>query len=129
MTGPKPEMSPVISRAVLNVVLHGCLCLGGGLVSLFWVPTLVESYKDFGARLPAATQWVIQMSFWLRQWAFFLMPAGFFLLLMDGLIYWLLHRSFGKAIARIYFGFVLAGLAFLDVGILVAAVLPRFGTP
>lgn len=124
MNNPKAESASALWRALFAVVFHGCLCLAGGLLLLFGIPALAEFWGSGGSKLPVATQLVMSLSFWFEKWAILLVPVGFFLLLADGLICWLLHRFLGKTIARTYFWLVLAGLAFSIGGMVFAATLP-----
>ncbi len=129
MNDSKPESSSSLLRALLAILTHGCLCLAGGLILLLRVPKLAESYKDFGSQLSRATQWAINLSKWFRHWAIFLVPVGFFLLLVDGAVFFCLHRWLGKAIAWIYFGLLMVALMLFDAGLFLAVAGPGQSPP
>lgn len=112
--------------AIHAVAVH--VILGFLLIPIYiWiVPTFSGLLKDFNAKLPTLTQWVIQASDIIRS------PAGLLFLLLvvpgytwlDWKIYLWIHRRHGKPWATIYSVMVVLAVASFILFTHVAMTLP-----
>lgn len=114
---------PVIPRAirttVLMILLHSFLW-AAALFGLFvWVPRAEQVFRDFNVKLPTLTKTVTDLSRRVESHIFFVGTFLFFLLVMDGMIYFRLRSSAPGFVNRLW----AASMFTLPVAVIIATII------
>jgi hypothetical protein len=109
------------------IIIHLLLVALNLLILAKIIPVYATIYAGFGAKLPAVTQFVIQLSSLARHWFILAtIPACGTLLLLDTLVHRLILNSMGKGAARAWLIGVGVVLLLFGVGLVVACNVPIF---
>ena len=90
---PSPDDPRPLWTTILIVAIHNCLWAAWFLGLLLWAPSAERVFRDFNMKLSAMTELVFALSRWIENYTHVVGIFVFFLLAMDGMIYYRLRLS------------------------------------